>query len=218
VVDKLNLVLVCTFETGDEWKNNWASEEQKNCISCHMEEKDRAIVIDGEIRKSHYHGFPGSGIPKFYNIESEGLNGLEIFTEIPKNVYAPGSILNYKLTVKNSFAGHKVPTGDPERFILIVFTMSEKGGDVLKQETHRIGEQWQWYPEAKQISENNLKPLEERIYNFAFNVPDVEGLKFVVDIEKHRMTEENARYNGILGDYPLSISVYNQEYDIRIKR
>ena len=217
VVDKLNLVLVCTFETGDEWKNNWASEEQKNCISCHMEEKDRAIVIDGEIRKSHYHGFPGSGIPKFYNIESDGLNGLEIFTEIPKHVYAPGSILNYKLTVKNSFAGHKVPTGDPERFILIVFTMSENGGDVLKQETHRIGEQWQWYPEAKQISENNLKPLEERTYNFTFKVPDAKGLKLVVDIDKHRMTEENARYNGILGDYPLSISVFNQEYEIRIK-
>ena len=130
--------------------------------------------------------------------------------------YVPGNTLNYKLTVKNSFAGHKVPTGDPERFILIVFTMLEKGGNILKQEKHCIGEQWQWYPEAKQISENNLKPLEERIYNFDFKIPYVEGLKLMVDIEKHRMTEENALYNGILGDYPLSISMFNQEYEIKI--
>lgn len=217
VVDQLNPVLVCTFETGDEWMNNWAAEEGKNCVTCHMAEKERAIVHQGQIRKSHYHGFPGSGIPKFYNTKVEGLNGLEIFTDMPENVYASGDRLFYTLKVKNSFAGHKVPTGDPERFFLIIFTISDQDGNVLKKETHRIGEQWQWYPEAKQLSENNLKPLEERVYDFTYDIPDVEGLNLMVEIEKHRMTKENAMYHGILEDYPLSISVFSRKYEIKIK-
>ena len=30
-VAQLNAVLICTFETGDEWQNNWAAKENKNC-------------------------------------------------------------------------------------------------------------------------------------------------------------------------------------------
>ncbi len=217
-VAQLNAVLICTFETGDEWKNNWASEENKNCISCHMIEKDRAIVPDGQIRKSHYHRFPGSGIPKFYDIASEGLNGLEIFEDSLLENYVPGDTLLYNLKLKNSFAGHKVPTGDPERFFLIIFSISDQEGNDLKKETHRIGEQWQWYPEAKQLSENNLKPLEEREYSFSYDIPDVGGLNLIVEIEKHRMTVENAKFNGILEDYPLSISVFRRKYKIDIQR
>ncbi len=218
VVDQLNPVLVCTFESGDEWKNNWAAEEGKSCITCHMAEKERPIVLDGQIRKSRYHGFPGSGIPKFYDAKVDGLNGLEILEDKPMVVYTPGDTLFYTLTVKNSYAGHKVPTGDPERFFLIIFAMSDHDGNVVKKETHRIGEVWQWYPEAKQLSENNLKPLEKRIYTFTYVIPEVHVLTLMIEIEKHRMTEENARYNGILGDYPLFISVFSRKHEIKIKR
>jgi nitrate/TMAO reductase-like tetraheme cytochrome c subunit len=217
-VAQLNEVLVCTFETGDEWQNNWAAAENKNCISCHMVEKERAIVVDGAIRKSRYHRFPGSGIPKFYNMAAEGLNGLEIIADTPSNNYAPDDKLVYTLTLKNSFAGHKVPTGDPERFFLINFILTGEDGRVLHQEVHRIGEQWQWFPEAKQLAENNLKPLESRVYEFVYDFMAPGRLKLVVEIEKHRITEENARYNGILADYPLSISAFRQEYSIEVNR
>jgi len=121
VVDELNLVIVCTFETGDEWINNWAGKSGKNCISCHMPQTERPVSTGTEIRKSHFHYFPGSGIPKFFTMDAKRLEALEIEEDELNKSYREGEKLSYTLRVKNTYAGHSVPTGDPERFFLISF-------------------------------------------------------------------------------------------------
>ncbi|MBW8050882.1 MAG: hypothetical protein FVQ77_11215 [Cytophagales bacterium] len=187
VVDELNPVLVCTFETGDEWKNNWASKAGKTCITCHMPATIREIarlpaeaaVYGGQAngfdeRRSHFHNFPGSGIPKFKGMKVSGLNGLEIKCQVETPDNTEGTIrkiIKYKLILKNSFAGHSVPTGDPERFFIVSFKIQDTDGNILKEKQYRIGEEWQWYPKAKKISDNNLKPLEEREFRFEYQIP-----------------------------------------------
>jgi len=214
VVDELNPTLVCTFETGEEWKKSGALEKGKNCISCHMPEVERSIVAGYPTRKSHSHYFPGSGIPKFYDMKSNGLNGLEITEGKIKGTYSAGEKINYKLILKNSYAGHNVPTGDPERFFLITFRVADSEGKILKQQEHRIGEEWQWHPVAKKLADNNLKPQEEREYVFEYRVPGNVELSFEVNVTKHRITKENAEFMGIMEDYPLSIDVYKKTYHI----
>ena len=216
VVGELNPVLVCTFETGDEWQNNWASKQGLNCISCHMTAMERQLVPNGPRRRSHFHGFPGSGIPKFYHMEVTGLESLEITEGSVKPRYAVGEKLKYTLALKNSFAGHKVPTGDPERFFMVNFSVLDETGGVLKQLSYRIGEEWQWHPIAKKISDNNLNPLEERAFEFEYEIPAKNNLTLTVGVSKHRITKENAEYNGILGKYPLFIEVYQKEYEMKI--
>lgn len=217
VVDEMTPVLACSFETGDEWKDNWAIEKGKNCISCHMPEKQRPLVTGYEERSSHSHAIPGSGIPKEFGMDINGLEGLEIKADSLKNYYSPGDQLNYALSLKNSFAGHKVPTGDPERFFLIRFTLKNAKGNTLEKMKYRIGEKWQWHPEAKKLSDNNLKPLEERTFDFSFQVPDKKGMTLGVEVTKHRMTKENAETMGILHEYPLSIEVFEKQHEIKIE-
>ena len=217
VIDELNPVLVCTFETGEEWGNNWARKSGKNCITCHMPEIERPIFTGMENRKSHFHNFPGSGIPKFFNMKASELESLEIKESKVDTLYSVGKSLDYSLKVKNRFAGHSVPTGDPERFFLISFRLTDEDGNILKKEEHRIGEEWQWYPVAKKLSDNNLKPLEERTYVFKYEIKKQGVLSFTVEIIKHRMTEENAKHNAILGKYPLSIEVFQKRYNIKVQ-
>ena len=217
VVDELNPVLVCTFETGDEWDKNWAKKSGKTCISCHMPEIERPIFSGMEKRLSHFHDFPGSGIPKFFDMEAKKLEGLEFTESSVKKVYSVGEKIVYSLKVKNSFAGHSVPTGDPERFFLVSFRLVDKQGNIFSEEQHRIGEEWQWYPVAKKLSDNNLKPLEERMYTFDYDIKKQGILTFTVEITKYRMTEENAKRNGILGKYPLSIDVFKKKYNVNIE-
>jgi nitrate/TMAO reductase-like tetraheme cytochrome c subunit len=217
VVDELSPVLVCTFETGDEWNNHEMNLNGKNCISCHMPETERLLLSGYEKRKGHFHGFPGSGIPKFFDVEANGLQGLEIKPDKIDSDYAIGDDLKYSLTVRNSFAGHSVPTGDPERFILITFKLLDFQEIMIKEEVHRIGEEWQWYPTAKKLSDNNLKPLEERIFNFEYSLVEKGEMTLVVEVTKHRMTEANAKYNGILGQYPLFIEIFVKQYQIYTK-
>jgi len=214
VVDELNPVLACTFETGDEWENNWAQKSGKNCISCHMPTVERSIVAGFPSRQSHAHYFPGSGIPKFYDMESKGLDGLEIIGDSVNEVYSVGEKINYNLILKNSYAGHNVPTGDPERFFLITFKISNLAGEVLRQEEHRIGEKWEWYPVARKLLDNNLRPLEERVFSFEYEVLKKEKLTLTVEITKHRITKENAEWDGILEDYPRFIVVFEKKYQM----
>ncbi len=215
VIDELNPVLVCTFETGEEWGDNWAKRSGKTCISCHMPEIERPIFPGLENRKSHFHDFPGSGIPKFFDMKAKQLESLVIKESTVYTIYSVGKTLDYSLKVKNGFAGHSVPTGDPERFFLITFRLADDEGNILKKEEHRIGEEWQWYPVAKKLSDNNLKPLEERAYVFKYDIKKQGALTFTVEITKHRMTEENAKHNAILGKYPLFIEVFQKRYNIK---
>lgn len=217
VVDEASPQLVCTFETGDEWNANWAKQEGKNCISCHMPSTDRSLFPGMPKRTAHFHHFPASGIPKFKDREAGRLESMEFTESTVNHKYAVRDLLNYQLKIKNSFAGHNVPTGDPERFFMIRYQWMDASGNKLKEEVHRIGEEWQWYPVAKKISDNNLKPKEERAYPFTLVLENKGTYSFRVEVTKHRMTEENARYNKILGEYPLSIEVFSKQYEISVE-
>ena len=215
-VDELTPVLVCTFETGDEWQREWASKEGKNCISCHMPETQRSIVPEGQVRLSHSHRWPGSGIPKFYGRKAEGLNGLEIKEDSVKSAYRVGEVLRYSLSLKNSFAGHKVPTGDPERFFLINFRAVNIENKILLEKEYRIGEQWQWYPQAKKLAENNLNPREKRDFVFELKLKEKGKVRLEVEITRHRMSKKNAAYMGLLKVYPLSVTVFSRKYAMEV--
>lgn len=88
-------------------------------------------------------------------------------------------------------------------------------GAILQARRERIGEVWEWWPEAKQLADNSLKPLEERIYEVAWRIPEeVAEAVFRVLVTNHRMTEENAEAMGVLGKYPLAAEVFRAEYPL----
>jgi len=97
---------------------------------------------------------------------------------------------------------------------LITFKISNLAGEVLRQEEHRIGEKWEWYPVARKLLDNNLRPLEERVFSFEYEVLKKEKLTLTVEITKHRITKENAEWDGILEDYPRFIVVFEKKYQM----
>lgn len=208
--------LVCSFETGDEWKAG-PYYGKKNCISCHMPEVERSIVEGMPERKSHYHKFTGSGIPKHDSLHVEMLTSLKFEWQHLQSTYKAGTPLPIKLAVTNAFAGHRVPTGDPERFILIDVRLYNAKGERLHAKTYRIGEQWEWYPEAKKIADNNLNPGETRVYE-----PDFSGLpkgsyRIELIATKYRMTKKTAEHNGLDDSYPRSVRMYNDEIKFTVQ-
>ncbi len=209
--------LACTFETGDEWKAG-PYFGKKNCISCHMESVEREVVAGFGKRRSRLHYFPGSGIPKHDTLETKILNGLSFHPSPLQKSYSINEEIVFNLKVKNEFAGHKVPTGDPERFFIITFEMLNENGKILSTKTERIGEQWEWYPEAKKISDNNMTPGEERIFSFSYHALKKEKLSLLVKITKNRLDKKSADYNKLKTDYPLFITVFSEQYKIEVKR
>jgi len=207
--------LACTFETGDEWKAGPFADE-KDCKSCHMEPITREIMPGFGEKLTHRHYFTGSGIPKFDTVQTTVLNGLAFYPSEVLETYQAGEPLNYNFRAKNEHAGHRVPTGDPERFILFHFTLFDVAGDTLKHLTERIGEEWEWYPEAKKLTDNNLDPGEEVNYRFTPVLQDTGQYRMLVRVEKHRLNKANAEYNKLGDHYPLYIEILNREYTFKV--
>jgi len=208
--------LACTFETGDEWKSGPYYGE-KNCISCHMESVDREIVSGYGIRTSRFHYFAGSGIPKLDTAKTKALKGLGIYPSVLKKEYLINENVVFNLKIINEFAGHKLPTGDPERYYNISFILKNEENKVVSTTTKRIGEQWEWYPEAKKIADNNLLPREERIFTFSYQPIKKETLRLFVKVTKHRLSQESADYNKLTNNYPLFITIFNKEYILDVR-
>ncbi len=207
--------VVCTFETGEEWQSG-PYFGQKNCIDCHMPEELRANMPGLEKAPGHQHYFAGSGIPKNDTLQAKGLNGLTFHPSAINPVLAVGQELNLRFIVKNELAGHRVPTGDPERYFLITFALKDQTGDTLATKTERIGEKWQWYPVAKKLADNNLNPGEERQYLFTYQPQTSGRITLSITVTKHRLAPEFAEYNKLDDDYPLFIKIYEKVYPIKV--
>ena len=134
-----------------------------------------------------------------------------------KDLCSSGAI-SLNLVVTNEHAGHRVPTGDPERFIIIKMSLYNSDSEKIQEESYRIGEKWKWYPEAKKLDDNNLNPGESR--NYKLNASGLKSGKYFVKLEvtKHRMTEKTAEHNGLDDSYPRSIIMHTDEISFIVKQ
>jgi hypothetical protein len=210
--------LVCTFDTGAEWKSGPYAARGKACSSCHMPVVERAVALGGPQRTSRRHLFFGSKIPKEIHLsESERAEyalyrpGLSV-TIVSAKRSAGKTVVSLKL--KNARAGHLLPTGDPERFIRVDIALVAAGkaaagkaaaGKTLETQSLRIGQQWEWWPNAKKLGDNRLKPLEERVETVQFQTSQPATLR--VSVTNCRLSQQNARYHNLVGRYPLEAKV-----------
>ena len=203
--------LVCNFDTGDDWRRTGLPESGADCVHCHMPRVTRPVAQGAAARDSRGHTWSGAGIPKFFEDSSlvPPQSGLDIEIVPDPGGYRPGEKGRITVNVTNRHAGHSVPTGDVERFVLIILRLTNGALDrTYWEHEERIGEVWVWSPEARQISDNSLAFGEERLFRYEVDIPgDVASLTFEVTVENHRMTVENATEMGLMGKYPLKREV-----------
>lgn len=211
--------LVCNFDTGDDWRRTGRVASGEDCLHCHMPPVTRPLAHGGAAREGRHHTWYGAGIPKLFEDMAEvpPRSGLEIeIVEDPGGYLAgePGSIT---IHVANRNAGHSVPTGDVERFVLIRLRLEEENENrVYWEHEERIGEVWEWSPEPRQVSDNTLAFGEERSYRYEIDIPDgTSSLVFQVIVENHRMTEKNATEMGLVGSYPLKREVLKKSIALK---
>ncbi|XDD45621.1 multiheme c-type cytochrome [Leptospira sp. WS39.C2] len=150
----LNQSLVCSFQTGTELQN---TNSQNTCATCHLPEVRRSFVklsLNRPVRTSHRHGFIGGGVPKKFDLYKDQI----------RLGYKPGIILSeFKLEkgtisirLQNKNAGHHVTTGDPERFYLLILEGFDSFGKIIFQNETKIGQDWEWSPQAKKVNDNRI--------------------------------------------------------------
>ncbi|AOP34498.1 hypothetical protein A0128_11955 [Leptospira tipperaryensis] len=196
---KLNLSLICYFKTGDEYKES-IHFPKEDCVSCHMPSVNRNIVIPSfqkEKRDSHRHTFIGGGVPKTFALFDSQWKGYQSGLKIgePKWFLSEKEGIRLSLTLENTLAGHNVPTGDPERHLIVEAILQDENGREVSKEVQKIGQNWEWYPEAKLVSDNRIRSGEKRSIDWVLNTKPGPKPKFgILRILHVRLTKENAEH------------------------
>jgi hypothetical protein len=131
----------------------------------------------------------------------------------------PGDRVEFTLTLINAGAGHKIPTGDPDRYFTVEFSVEDRQGLVLDHQSSTMGRWIMWQPAIVELYDNRLLPLASREYQFAYKLPaQAEGLKIKTRVQYHILTDKQhemlqTKY-GLTGNDPYRFVVYEREFPL----
>jgi hypothetical protein len=200
------LNLACMFNTGAELAESDYAEQGYRCQSCHMPEIERPLMAGMPSRPTRRHWFGGSLLPKHPDFADE-------LAPLAEH-YPPGMVLSWStlpealsadapatvtLRYQNANAGHRLPSGDPERYIIVRAQALSADGTVLAGVEERIGSIYQWYPEIELLSDNRMAPHEARTLDLSFR-PPAGAVTLSVRASRWRLTEENVAYHNLEGE------------------
>ncbi len=230
--------LICWFETTREVTEAVDQIIEKfggpqDCVTCHMPETER-LVADAypqfPAKKTRQHHWAGSGVPKWYDgfdtlLERGYEPGLDVTVANP--VATRQDSLRLPVTLTNARAGHYLPTGDPERFILTVVTLRDGNGAVVAQDRYRIGQTWLWSP-ARKIADNRLKfgesvtweallprvqgkaSLEITVYHVRLSTQSAEHIMSAQNVNEKYLENGNELIRNADKYYPFAAVIYQE--------
>ena len=191
------------FEDG-HWK-----ERGFICQSCHMPEIERAIAAGGPIRQGRQHLWRGGHDPEMVK------QAVDVRVVADPAEPKPGDKVRVTLTLINAGAGHKIPTGDPDRYLTVEFSVEDRNGKVLQQKLDTMGRWIMWQPAIIELHDNRLMPLASRDYTFEYQVPEENaGLKLLTKVRYHIQTERQHQMlidkYGLTAKDPYNFIVYER--------
>jgi hypothetical protein len=127
----------------------------------------------------------------------------------------PGDKVQVTLTLINAGAGHKLPTGDPDRHFTVEFAVEDQNGKVVESQKDSMGRWIMWQPAVVELYDNRLMPLASRDYIFSYRLPkDGVGLKLKARVLYHIQTEGQhqmlVKKYGLTASDPYFFTVYER--------
>jgi len=183
------------------------------CQSCHMPEIDRPVATNSPIRRGRQHLWRGGHDPEM--VKRAVAIQVKADTMSPK----PGDRVSFTLTLVNAGAGHKIPTGDPDRFFTVEFVVEDSQGRVLAEQKSTMGRWIMWQPAILELYDNRLLPLASREHKFTYRLPEkAEGLKVKTRVQYHIVTDKQHEIlqhkYGLMGNDPYRFLVYEREFPL----
>ena len=131
----------------------------------------------------------------------------------------PGEPVTFTATLINAGAGHKIPTGDPDRHFTVEFVVQDRDGRVVAHQTDTMGRWILWQPVVLEVYDNRLLPLASREYTFRTRMPEGDGgLTLKTLVRYHILTDDQhqtlrTRY-GLTGDDPYRFTIYERAFPL----
>lgn len=183
------------------------------CQSCHMPEVDRPAADGGPIRRGRRHLWRGGHDPDMIK------RAVAIQVKVEPSSPKPGDRVRFTLTLINAGAGHKIPTGDPDRHFTVEFLVENGARQVLDRQVDTMGRWILWQPAIVEVYDNRLLPLAGRDYTYEYQVPaGSERLTVKTRVRYHILTDgqhEMLREKyGLTADDPYAFTIYERDFPL----
>jgi hypothetical protein len=180
------------------------------CQSCHMPEIQRPVATDGPIRQGRQHLWRGGHDPEMIK------RAVAIQVVANPSEPKPGEKVEMTLTLINAGAGHKLPTGDPDRHFTVEFMVEDRNQQTLERQKDTMGRWIMWQPAIVELYDNRLMPLASRDYTFTYRLPeDVDGLRLTARVRYHIQSERQhemlVKKYGLTANDPYWFTIYERE-------
>jgi hypothetical protein len=173
-----------------------------------MPRVERPLVAGGVPRLARRHLWRGGHDPGMVR------QALDIrFAEAP----APAADTRlFRLTLANVGAAHYVPTGTPDRHLLLTVRLLDVEGNTLGQEERLIKRRVMWRPFIVDLWDNRLPFGEPKEHDFEFSRKDVAGAQAIEAVVRYGLVDQ-ARLEriGYTGGGALAYDVFRQRLELR---
>jgi hypothetical protein len=212
--------LGCFFGTGTEFASTAAARQGDTCQTCHMPVVERPIAIQTglPVRKTRRHWFGGSLIPKKpeYAAELEPLkkvfgSGVEISVNPAGGECATEDPCMFAtVAVANSRAGHHMPTGDPERHVVVDVVVKD-GDTTLMTRKLEYGSKYSWWPKIELKSDNRIPAGQHD--SIKLELPD-RPITVEIVAWKYRMYEDAFKHHKLEGRYVRGREFHRSTWEV----
>ena len=184
------------------------------CQTWHMPEVERQMATDGPIRKGRRHLWRGGHDPE------QVKRALTVGLTADRGELRSGERTTWTLSLTNSGAGHMVPTGDPDRYLLAEIEVRDAQGRVVASRRETIRRWIVWWPVIYEYRDTRIPPLENRDVALSYTLPKGGGnFTLTARVSYHFMTARQyerlqTRY-GLDVEKPYVFTVYEEQVPLR---
>jgi hypothetical protein len=151
----------------EEWRGSLYGGSRIECQSCHMPGAHDAVAVGSPARP---------GVPNHaFSLDELRKTALAVSVTV-RDV---GKNLDVSVALKNNHAGHDIPSGLPERRLILRTSIVDAAGTSLKSAEHSYGrvlvdEQGPapFYAATRAAEDSRIAPLETRQQDFQLPAPD----------------------------------------------
>jgi hypothetical protein len=177
------------------------------CVECHMPLVQRALVSGGKVRPARRHLWRGGHDPEMVR------RALDLRLERRASEEAGAG--EFVLTLVNVGAAHYVPTGTPDRHLVLSVRLLDAQGTAVSERRWVIERTVMWRPFIVDLNDNRLPPNEPRAYEFTLSAADMKHARAIVATLRYGLVGEKRRRRiGYQNQEPISYEVFRRRIEL----
>jgi len=178
------------------------------CVACHMPAVERPLVAGGETRMVRQHLWRGGHDPQMVK------RGLKV--ELNEITLTRAGKRRFQLTLTNVGAAHYLPTGTPDRHLMVRISVTDQEGKLVKEQNHTLVRTVLWRPFIIDLRDTRLPRWQPRTYDFEFSTTGP-SLPAILEAEVHYYLVSESRLKRIGYDSrePTHFEVFKQRIELQ---